>query len=289
MVFLNLFKVQRGFNTMSSLLELAKSNYSSDPVTKPLRYYEIYEQALREEGLSPKSILEIGVYQGESTKALARCFPSAHIVAVDLNLREIDFSDYENVHYLQCDQTDSAKLQSICKDNFPDGVDLVIDDASHIGHFSSLTFNYVFPYVKSGGLYIIEDWGTGYWETWVDGGRFTERGVPLTTRRIARTIPSHSLGMVGFVKSLVDYTATDDITDDRAVARGGTMQFILTAARFGSLRGIVEKMPRLKSWLIKYIDTSTGMHASETHQAPAKIPALKSLKFSRGVCIACKA
>ena len=44
---------------MISLYNIAKENYSHDPVTKPLRYYEIFEQALHEEGLSPKSILEI--------------------------------------------------------------------------------------------------------------------------------------------------------------------------------------------------------------------------------------
>jgi SAM-dependent methyltransferase len=289
MVFWNLSKVQRGSNAMSSLLELAKSNYSSDPVTKPLRYYEIYEQALREEGLSPKFILEIGVYEGESTKALARCFPSAHIVAVDLNLREIDFSDYENVHYLQCDQTDSAKLQSICKDHFPDGVDLVIDDASHIGHLSRLTFNSVFPHVRSGGLYIIEDWGTGYWDTWMDGGRFTDCIVSGSADKIARKIPSHNFGMVGFVKSLVDYTATDDIAKNHAVAHRLTSRLILSAGRFRSLRNIVERMPRVKLWL-------TGVHnvPANTQNAPkslshAELPRIKSLKFFPGVCIASKA
>lgn len=109
---------------MASLLESAQANYSSDPVTKPLRYYEVYEQTLREEGLCPKTILEIGVYQGESVKVLARCFPSAHIVAVDLHLRDIDFSGYENVHYLQCDQSDGARLRSICESHFPNGVAL---------------------------------------------------------------------------------------------------------------------------------------------------------------------
>ncbi len=289
MVFWNPSKVQRSFNAMSSLLELAKSNYSSDPVTKPLRYYEIYEQALREEGLSPKFILEIGVYEGESTKALSRCFPSALIVAVDLDLKNIDFSGYENVHYLQCDQTDKATLQAICEDNFPNGVDLVIDDASHIGHFSRLTFNYVFPYVNSGGLYIIEDWGTGYWDTWVDGGQFEDRNIPSPSGRIPKSIKSHNFGMVGFVKSLVDYTAVDDIANRRAVRHSFASRFILPAGRIRSLRKFVESTPRLKSWLIKFMDSSTGAQATELSQAQIELPRLKSLKFFRGVCIACKA
>ena len=274
---------------MISLYNIAKENYSHDPVTKPLRYYEIFEQALHEEGLSPKSILEIGVYQGESTKALSRRFPAAHIVAVDLNLKEIDFSAHHNVHYLQCDQTDRAKLRSICEDHFPDGLDLVIEDASHIGHLSRLTFNFVFPQVRSGGLYIIEDWGTGYWDTWIDGGRFSDCRVPATTGRIARTIRSHSLGMVGFVKSLVDYTAADDIADDRAIARTPMARLALAVGRLSALRKMVDRMPRFKLSLTQILQPGGGARVAAPPEGHPELPRLKSLKFFRGVCIACKA
>lgn len=275
---------------MATLKELAEAQYSGDPVTKPLRYYELYEQALQEEGLSPMSILEIGVYKGESTKTLARRFPSAHIVAIDMNLRDIDFSGYENVHYLQCDQTDQARLQSICESHFPGGVDLVIEDASHIGHYSRLTFNYVFPYVKSGGLYIVEDWGTGYMGTWPDGRRFADCKVTSATRIISRRIRSHDAGMVGFVKSLVDYTTTEDIGKGEIAAPGLIARLMLIAARFPSLRRIVEGMPHIRSRLVKYIEKpATGARVVETAHASTNLPRLKSLKFFRGVCIACKA
>ncbi|MDP1613827.1 MAG: hypothetical protein Q8M11_22420 [Sulfuritalea sp.] len=274
---------------MISLYNIAKEDYSHDPVTKPLRYYEIFEQALHEEGLSPKFILEIGVYQGESTKALAKRFPAAHIVAVDLKLRDIDFSAYQNVHYLQCDQTDGAKLRSICEDYFPNGLDLVIEDASHIGHLSRLTFNFIFPHVSSGGLYIIEDWGTGYWDTWIDGGRFSDCKVPVAADRITRTIPSHNLGMVGFVKSLVDYTATDDIGSDRAVARTRLSRLGLAAGRVSALRKIVERIPRFKLWLTERLQLGGSAHIVAPPEGHAELPRLKSLKFFRGVCIACKA
>jgi hypothetical protein len=273
---------------MASLLELAQADHSGDPVTKPLRYYEIYEQALLEEGLVPTSILEIGVFHGESTKAFARCFPNAHIVALDLQLRNIDFSGFDNIHYLQCDQTDRVQLQSICEEHFQNGVDLVIDDASHIGHFSRLTFNCVFPYVNSGGLYIVEDWGTGYWETWVDGGRFIDSDAPSAFKKITKAIQSHNLGMVGFVKSLVDYTATDDIEDDRAAVHGLSSRLILFAGRFQALRKCVEKTPRLRSWLVKHFNKHSSAQTTKAPRVKTAIPRLKWLKFFRGVCVACK-
>ena len=274
---------------MVSLHDIAKENYSNDPVTKPLRYYEIFEQALSEEGLSPRFILEIGVYQGESTKALARRFPDAHIVALDLNLRDIDFSGFGNVRYLQCDQADGARLRSICEEHFPGGVDLVIEDASHIGHLSRLTFDFVLPHLRAGGLYIIEDWGTGYWDTWIDGGIYADRNVPATTSRIVRRVPSHDYGMVGFVKSLVDYTATDDIMDNRSTAGNWLSRIAMQGARLGVVRNVVDRMPQFRAWLVRSMGKPARTQGAADAAAKAPLPRLKSLRFFKGVCIACKA
>ena len=274
---------------MVSLYSIAQENYSNDPVTKPLRYYEVIEQALQAESLTPITILEIGVYHGESTKVLSRRFPDAHIVALDLKLRDIDFSGYKNIRYFQCDQTDGAKLKSICEQNFPEGLDLVVEDASHIGHLSRLTFQSVYPYLNSGGLYIVEDWGTGYWKSWIDGEHFTDCVVPASTARIVKSIHSHNSGMVGFVKSLVNYTAVDDIVDSRANARSWTSRLIMSAGRLAILRNTVEHLPRLRSWIDGILAPDTNATATSGPQTKAEPPRLKSLKFARGVCIACKA
>lgn len=274
---------------MASLVEIAQSHYSGNPITKPLRYYEIYERALTEEDLHPQSILEIGVYEGESVKVLATRFPSAHIVALDLNLRDIDFSGYANVSYLQCDQTDAARIRSILQHHFPNGVDLVIDDASHIGHLSRLTFDCIFPHLRSGGLYIVEDWGTGYMKTWVDGHRFAPRKANSGAAIIPRTMPSHDFGMVGFVKSLVDYTAIDDITDARAGGAGWAMGLVLFAGRFRPLIKIADHFPRIKAWLVNKLNNPQAKPVLPPENLQPALPRLKSLKFHRGVCIACKA
>ena len=273
---------------MVSLHDIAKENYSNDPVTKPLRYYEIFEQSLSEEGMSPRCILEIGVYQGESTKALSRRFPDALIVALDLNLRDIDFSGCGNVRYLQCDQADGTRLKSICEEYFPDGLDLVIEDASHIGHLSRLTFDSVFPHLRHGGLYIVEDWGTGYWDTWIDGRAYADRKLPGSTRRIARRVPSHDFGMVGFVKSLVDCTAADDITDKRARAGNWLSRIAMQAARLGIVRKVVDRMPQLRSWLVRSVGKPAQAGGVPDAATGTPLPRLKSLRVFKGVCVACK-
>jgi hypothetical protein len=69
-------------------------------------------------------------------------------------------------------------------------------------------------HLKPGGLYAIEDWGTGYMDDFPDGRKFhpkvptLDRIRSMLPRRLSKKIkvpfPSHSYGMVGFVKELVD-------------------------------------------------------------------------------------
>lgn len=203
-----------------TLFELASRTYSADQGTKPPAYYRKYDQVFRDKGFTPSTIFEIGVDRGESTKVFSACYPKAKIVGVDINQRDIDFSGCPNVTYLKADQSDKFHLDGIVATYFPSGIDLVIDDASHVGALSRLTFQIVFPHVRSGGLYIVEDWGTGYWERrgglTGDGHRYEEFPVdPPDINRPTR-IRSHDYGMVGFVKSLVDMTSEPDIRQDES-------------------------------------------------------------------------
>ena len=142
-------------------------------------------------------------------------------------------------------QQDTALLDRIGADCAPEGFDIIIDDCSHIGVLSRVSFWHLFDnHLKSGGVYVIEDWGTGYWDHWVDGVRYKSpkktfnslayritRGfsrlqqfppltrVPFLTgllrwgkSAIVRSENhSHNYGMVGFVKELVDELGAEDI------------------------------------------------------------------------------
>lgn len=118
--------------------------------------------------LAPRNILELGIYQGGSAAFFASLAKPRKLVAIDLDdhpaapLREfIAQKQLENVvqtHY-GVDQADSARLRSIVDAEFGvDQIDLVVDDASHRLGPSRLAFNALFPYVRPGGTYIIEDW-----------------------------------------------------------------------------------------------------------------------------------
>ena len=53
------------------------------------------------------------------------------------------------------------KLLSIVHKDFNGQLDLVIDDASHLYTETKKSFEILFPLLKAGGLYVIEDWSWG--------------------------------------------------------------------------------------------------------------------------------
>ncbi|WP_262029294.1 class I SAM-dependent methyltransferase [Microvirga sp. Mcv34] len=195
-----------------TLVDVARSlNPSRGEFSKPYDFYDFYEpyfSPLRERDIR---FLEVGVYEGESTKVFSRYFERGSIVGIDLQIRDIDFRGFKNVTYLKANQTDGDALSKIAVDYAPDGFDIILDDASHVGYFSLLTFLHVFPRLKPGGIYIVEDWGTGYWNTWPDGGSFQRFPVESYQGEIPKRLISHDHGMVGFVKLLVDIAAGGDI------------------------------------------------------------------------------
>lgn len=191
---------------MTTLADIAASfPRGTDGITKPLAYYRIYERYFAPLARESLDILELGTYQGDSTKIFATYFPKARLLTLDLEVREIDFTGFANVRAVQADQADQAALERVCGEFAPGGFDIVIDDASHIGRHSLRSYEILFSRVKPGGFYVVEDWGTGYWPEWPDGA--SRRPVQVVDGDAATRIVSHDHGMVGFVKHLVDETA----------------------------------------------------------------------------------
>lgn len=138
----------------------------------------------------PKRICEIGVGTGGSLLLWHELWPMLErLVGVDLAAPIANF--HPSIVVVQGDQTDAAFLARIGQQHGP--FDLVIDDASHVGGASWITYTALWPYVAAGGAYVVEDWGTGYWPSWSDGQEY-----------LAQAPPGHISGMVGMVKRLVD-------------------------------------------------------------------------------------
>lgn len=99
---------------------------------------------------------------GRSARAWSDYFRNGQIVAVDLAAKNFrDAEQYPRVHlYDRTDQTDPEALGRI-HDAHGD-FDIIIDDASHVSSLTIASFQLLWPWLKPGGLYVIEDLHSSY-------------------------------------------------------------------------------------------------------------------------------
>jgi len=213
-------------------------------------YADLFEPLIEKE----VKLLELGIFHGGSLLMWRDYFSKGQIVGLDINPIKIE-DESGRIHVYQGRQEDKKLLDEIAREIAPAGFDIIIDDCSHIGAFSRVSFWHLFEnHLKSGGIYVIEDWGTGYWENWIDGAKFRQydfgRSIKLSERiaykfaqlqtKYFRSIPvinnlisalkssllekncySHNMGMVGFVKELVDECGMGDIYHSEFGTAGG--------------------------------------------------------------------
>jgi len=192
----------------------------AEQAVKPAPYLPIYEQVLAPLRRRPFALLELGVWNGHSLEMWRDAFPRATVIGVDLQPPEMDLGP--RVHVIRGDQTDAALMQRLREDYAPAGFDVIIDDASHIGVVTARSLQVLYSqHLRAGGLYCIEDWGTGYLLDWDDGGplaaRLDVRGLDKTSApaqaetSAATPLTSHELGVVGLIKRLIDHAASGTV------------------------------------------------------------------------------
>ena len=81
-------------------------------------------------------------------------FDKAHIFGLDIS----DFSWFEHPRFtfIQCDMDARENIRKMAKD-FDAPLDIMIDDASHASHHQQMALVELWPHLKEGGIYIIED------------------------------------------------------------------------------------------------------------------------------------
>jgi cephalosporin hydroxylase len=138
------------------------------PAAKWLHYLPIYDQLLGSYVGSKVKMLEIGVAQGGSL-ALWRKFlgDEAVIFGIDIDPKCAAF-DGSSGSVRIGSQDDPKFLRDVAAEMR--GLDVVLDDGSHIGRHQRASFDVLFPLLSEGGIYIIEDICSSYWPHW-EGGR----------------------------------------------------------------------------------------------------------------------
>ena len=117
-------------------------------------YTETYERFFLPMKRSARKIAEIGIGEGASLKMFADYFPQAVIYGLDI----LDASHLNSgrIKTFIADQSDRKQLAAFIHVNGSD-FDLILDDGGHAMQQQQVSFAFLFPYVRPGGYYIIED------------------------------------------------------------------------------------------------------------------------------------
>jgi len=134
------------------------SKYDTDKVSHHgyHRTYPIFLEHFRNEVFS---MLEIGLSRLGSMKLWKEYFPNARIYGVDC----LDDIQEEGAIIFKGDQSNHDDLAKIC-DQIPGKLKFIIDDGSHVPEHQIISLNFLWDKLDDGGIYIIEDIETSYWQ-----------------------------------------------------------------------------------------------------------------------------
>ncbi len=150
-----------------SPLERVYHGQDGREVTKWRDYLPIYEAELGRFRDRPIRLLEIGVQNGGSLQIWRKYLGApATIFGIDID-HGCGAFDSADLPVRIGSQSDPQFLRRVVEEM--GGLDIVIDDGSHVGADQIASFRTLFPLVSIDGIYIIEDVHTSYWREY-DGG-----------------------------------------------------------------------------------------------------------------------
>jgi hypothetical protein len=153
-------------------------NHNGRMAHKWVHYLEAYSEQFErlrsgvrdvDGAVRPLRFLEIGVSHGGSLEMWRSYFgQDAVIFGVDLNPACAAF-DGEAGQVRIGSQADRSFLASVVSEM--GGVDVVLDDGSHIASHQRASIEVLYPLLSPGGLYVVEDVHSAYWRNFEGGYR----------------------------------------------------------------------------------------------------------------------
>lgn len=170
--------------------------YASD---KWEQYFDAYDAAFHSFIGKNPDVLEIGVQNGGALQIASKYFINGNIYGVDINKKVCDLSFSDNITVYCFDAKNNSQFESYFGDKT---FDTILDDGSHINSEVITTFRNLFPKIKPGGVYMIEDLHTSYWTEF--GGEYLkkESSIELLKHFIDLLNAYHIRNKPSFINSL---------------------------------------------------------------------------------------
>lgn len=151
-----------------------KASQFSRTYAKPhdyLRHFEKFFEPIRNEAIK---FVEIGVGGGESVRTWLEFFPSALIIGIDIvhstNEWNTPKTEVHGRYHFQPGDQSSSQFWSEFVSQYGSGIDVLIDDGSHMSKDVLSTHTEMWPHIASGGLYIMEDLACSYSQVFLTPG-----------------------------------------------------------------------------------------------------------------------
>lgn len=144
-----------------SLLDNLATQYKTDKSSQHHSYTKIYDFYFRNIRLKPLKFLEIGIFCGSSVMMWENYLENSELHFIDITYENLVYNPIRS-HLHLVDQSNASSLMRFIEEvggNF----DVILDDGGHTMDQQITSFKTLFPFVKSGGVYIIEDLHTSYW------------------------------------------------------------------------------------------------------------------------------
>lgn len=140
------------------------------PVAKSRDQVERYLRL--QQSMHAEVIVELGIFRGGSTALLEALFRPQRLVAIELSpepaaalsghIRRRGLDEIIRPHY-GINQADRDRVAAVMASELVGRpIDLVIDDASHLLQETRTAFETLFPLLRPGGFYVIEDWNADH-------------------------------------------------------------------------------------------------------------------------------
>lgn len=195
------------------------------PSKKWQHYFDIYDRYFTSFIGKTANILEIGVDKGGSLELWNNFFENASLYAIDNNVNVKNIKFEFSVDIEVGDQADPNFLKNYTerKPMF----DIIIDDGGHHVYQQLITLVHMFPRLREGGIYVIEDVHTSYVPAY--GGGF----------RKSDTFVEHCKGLVELIN--LEFITNVDPPDELA-----KLFYNLGNITFYNSIIVLEKRPRCK-------------------------------------------
>jgi len=116
-------------------------------------YGDAYESLFCGYRSEVKLMMEVGIADGSSLLAWSKVFPNATCVGMDIHHSDKAHGDHIEFHF--GDQRIKRDCEAAAAGR---QFDFICEDATHQLENTLLTLYWLWPYVKPGGLYVVEEW-----------------------------------------------------------------------------------------------------------------------------------